>query len=59
MIPRTEPVQKPIRIVMLGSFGSGKSEFGNLILDNLEFDTGHTTGALTTIAVERNGTFLG
>eukprot|EP00347_Sterkiella_histriomuscorum_P001795 403370650 len=52
-------IPEDVRIVLIGSFGSGKSALGNSFLGFDAFETGYSSGALTTQAVEAKSTFLG
>ena len=56
---KQEPEQTPLKIVLLGQTGSGKSTFGNFLLGYSCFKTGASSEAVTTLAFSGNGTLYG
>ncbi|CDW88614.1 gtpase imap family member 4-partial [Stylonychia lemnae] len=56
---RAEYVPKEIRVVLIGSMGSGKSTLGNALVGREVFQTGYGQGSYTLESIEANGTFFG
>ena len=52
-------MSKPIKLVLIGSTGVGKSTLGNMILGNEAFKTGASfSHAVTLTSVHKDGDFI-